>query len=72
MHWIEGMIMIGAGFVPWLIATGAFPADPAQRARLEKAMPPVRNRSLMQVVALFLWAFGGFAVVNSVFGFGLL
>jgi hypothetical protein len=71
MHWIEGLIMIGAGFVPWLICTGAFPADPVQRARLEKAMPLVRNHRLILAVAIFLWVFGGFVAANSVFGLGL-
>ncbi len=72
MHWVEGVIMFGAGIMAWLIGDGTFPADPRQRARLERAMPLVRNRRLMFALAIFLCAFGGLALANGLLGLGLL
>jgi len=71
MHWLEGVLIIFAGAVPWLIASGAFPKDTQQRARLERAMPLVRNRRLMQGAAIFLWLFGGVVAANDLLGLGL-
>jgi len=39
MHWLEGVIIIGAGFIPFLIVTGRFPADPQKRQDLEVRLP---------------------------------
>jgi len=71
MHLIEGIVAIFVGAVPWLIATGAFPGNAEQRARLERAMPFVRNRLLMQGAAIFLWLFGGAIVANNLFSLGI-
>ena len=71
MHWMEGLVMIGAGIIACLIATGVFPGDPEQRANLERKMPLVRNRRLVWGTALVLWSFGAVVFANSVFGLGL-
>lgn len=71
MHWIEGIFIVFVGAVPWLIAAGTFPKDAQHRATLERRMPIVRNRRLMQGAAVFLWLFGGLVAANSLFGLGL-
>ena len=71
MHWIEGVFIIFVGAAPWLIASGAFPGDAQQRARLERAMPFVRNHLLMRGAAIFLWLFGGAVAANGLLGLGL-
>ncbi len=71
MHWLEGVFIIFVGAIPWLIGSDAFPKDAQQRARLERAMPFVRNRRLMQGVAIFLWLFGGVVAANSLLGLGI-
>lgn len=71
MHWIEGVIIICVGALPWLVASGGFPADQQQRMRLERAMPVVRNRLLMRGLGVFLWLFGGLVVANSLLGLGI-
>lgn len=71
MHWIEGIFIVFVGAIPWLIAAGAFPRDAQQRAKLERAMPIVRNRRLMRGAAVFLWLFGGFVAANGLLGLGL-
>ena len=71
MHWIEGLIAMAVGCVPWMIATGAFPTDQKRRADLERSLPIVKNRRLMWGGAIFLWLFGGFILVNGYFGLGL-
>jgi len=64
MHWLEGVIIIGAGFIPFLIVTGRFPADPQKRQDLEVRLPWVKNRKLMYGMAGFLWVFGVAAVLG--------
>ena len=68
MHWIEGLIMMAVGWVPWMIASGTFPPNYEQRQNLERAMPWVKNKYLMRGAAIFLWLLGGAALVSSYFG----
>jgi len=64
MHWLEGVIIIGAGFIPFLIVTGRFPADSQKRQDLEVRLPWVKNRKLMYGMAGLLWVFGVAAVLS--------
>lgn len=66
MHWLEGIIMIFAGFVAFLIGAGWWPSDPQQRQNLEVRLPWVKNRILMYGMASFLWAFGFVAALGLV------
>lgn len=59
MHWIEGIPLIAAGCVAWLIATDAFPGTPQMRERMRIAAPWTQKKPLMRTVAVFLWFFGG-------------
>lgn len=68
MHWIEGLVMMAVGTIPWFIAAGSFPPDHQQRLNLERAMPWVKNTYLMRGMAIFLWLLGGAALVSSYFG----
>jgi len=43
MHWLEGVIIIGAGFIPFLIVL-AISGRPAKRQDLEVRLPWVKNR----------------------------
>lgn len=66
MHWLEGILIIGAGFFAFLIGAGRFPGDSQKRQSLEVRMPWVKNRILMYGMAGFLWAFGFAAVLGLV------
>ncbi|HAR46310.1 MAG: hypothetical protein A2X56_04760 [Nitrospirae bacterium GWC2_57_13] len=66
MHWLEGAIMVAAGFIPWFVAAGKLPADPQKRLDLERAMPIVKNKTLLRVAAAFLWILGGAAILGFV------
>jgi hypothetical protein len=58
VHPLEGIIIIAAGTIGWLVGSGWFPADPHRRRDLEVRLPWVRNRKLMYASAILLWVFG--------------
>ena len=66
MHWLEGIIIIGAGFFAFCIGAGWFPSDPQKRQDFEARLPWVKNRILMYGMAAFLWAFGVAAALGLV------
>ena len=66
MHPLEGVIILSAGVLGWLVATGRFPSDPEKRRELIRRAPWIQNQTLMYGMTALLWAFG-LAVV-----FGLL
>jgi hypothetical protein len=66
VHPLEGVIIVVAGTMAWLIGSGRFPADPRRRQDLEVRVPWVRNRNLMYAMAVLLWAFGLLALLGLV------
>ena len=66
MHWIEGIIMIGAGCIPWLIAAGKFPADPLKRDEMLMKAPWLGKKKLLWGMAVFLWLLGLAAVAGLI------
>jgi hypothetical protein len=66
MHWVEGVIMIGAGCIPWLIASGTFPADPVKRDEMLRRAPWLGKKRLLRGMSVFLWMLGAAAVVGLV------
>ena len=57
--YVNFAITAGAGFIPWLIATGRFPADQDRRRALESRLPLVRNTRLLKGIAVALWLVAG-------------
>lgn len=66
MHWLEAVVIVAVGFIPWFIASGQFPGDPQRRLELEQKMPLVKNKTLLRVAAVFLWIFGGAAILGLI------
>jgi hypothetical protein len=66
MHWIEGVIMIGAGCIPWLIATERFPADQLKRDEMLIRAPWLGNKKLLWGMSVFLWLLGIAAVAGLI------
>jgi hypothetical protein len=58
MHPLEGIIIIAAGTIAWLIGSGRFASDTRTRTQLEVRLPRVKNRNPMYGIAALLSAFG--------------
>jgi hypothetical protein len=66
MGWLEGVLIIVAGFVPFVIAAGLYPRTQEDREELGVSLPVVRNKKLMYEIAGILWV-AGVAVVLGFF-----
>ncbi len=58
--------MIGAGFIPWLIASGKFPADSLKRDEMLIRAPWLGKKKLLWAMSVFLWLLGMAAVAGMV------
>jgi hypothetical protein len=58
MHWFEGVLIIIAGCVPFIVAAGVYPRNPVDREELGVSIPIVRNKKLMYEIAGVLWVCG--------------